>query len=518
MQPHARIPGAEDSAVARWGFPGALAAVQVALHLTFALGYGMFRDEFYYWDCANHLAWGYVDHPPLSIAVLAAWKAVFGDSLLSMRVLPALAGAALILLVARLAGRLGAGPFGRGFAALLTFAVPSYLGITGIYSMNAYELLFWATGFLMALDLLERDRRRDWIRFGLLVGFGLLNKISFSVFAAAAATVVLVARRLRPLRRPESYLALLVAALLFAPHVIWQIQNDWPTLEFMRNAQQYKIVAARPLAFLGAVAMEMGPPLVPFLLAGLGALLFARPLRAGRPLAWIVLLTLAVFTFNRSKAYYTVAAFPPVMAGAAVWLETTTSRRFRWMRGAAVVWTVAGFAIAAPLAIPVLPVESLIAYQKRIGMRPSTGERLDVAELPQFFADRFGWRELTTQVAAIVRQLPPRDRDSCLIVARNYGQAGALHYYGRRTGLPRVVCQHNNYYLWGPGPGADRTRAYVIIGQTRADLEAGFRHVEEAGRTHARYAMPYETGVPIWVCRGLRIPLEQAWRQGRLYL
>src|SRR5215471_17936262 len=101
--------------------PIALALVQVALHLTLGLGYGIFRDELYYWDCSNHLAWGYVDHPPVSIAVLAAWKALFGDSMLSMRILPALAGGALILLTARLAERLGGGGFARGLAALIAF-------------------------------------------------------------------------------------------------------------------------------------------------------------------------------------------------------------------------------------------------------------------------------------------------------------------------------------------------------------------------------------------------------------
>jgi len=89
--------------------PTALALVSVGLHLATGGRYGIFRDELYYWDCANHLAWGYVDHPPLSIALLAGWKSVFGDSLLSLRILPALAGGALILLVARLAARMGGG-------------------------------------------------------------------------------------------------------------------------------------------------------------------------------------------------------------------------------------------------------------------------------------------------------------------------------------------------------------------------------------------------------------------------
>jgi Dolichyl-phosphate-mannose-protein mannosyltransferase len=499
-----------------WLFPITLAVAQVFVHLTAGLGYGIFRDEFYYWDCANHLSWGYVDQPPFSSAVLAAWKSIFGDSLLSMRVPPALAGGALILLVARLAGRLGGGMFGRSLAALIAFAVPSYLGITGIYSMNAYELLFWAAGYLVVLDLLEEGRRRDWALLGLLVGFGMLNKISIAVFAMAAGIVILAKQRLRILRRPDSYLALLIAIGIFAPHLVWQVQNGWPTREFVHNAQQLKMTAMNPLQFLGGVAMEMGPPMVPLLVLGLVALFTSRVLRTGRPLAWIFLVALAVFTFNRSKPYYTVAAFPPVLASAAVWIERFTARRLQWIRGVTVVYVLAGFAIAAPFAIPLLPVERFIAYQARLGMRIPSGERLDTGVLPQFFADRFGWKELTQQVASIVQNLPAGERDSCLLVARNYGQAGALNYYGRTHGLPRAVCQHNSYYLWGPGPGTPKV--YLIVGQRREDLEAVFTEVEEVGRTGARFAMPYETGIPIWICRGLRIPLDEAWRRGRMYI
>jgi hypothetical protein len=271
-----------------------------------------------------------------------------------------------------------------------------------------------------------------------------------------------------------------------------------------------------PLQFLGGVAMEMGPSLVPLLLLGFVGLVASRASRTGRPLAWIFLVALAVFVFDRSKPYYTVAAFPPILAGAAVWIESRTAQRFQWIRVATIAYVLVGFAIAAPFAIPVLSAEHLIAYQERLGMRPSSGERHDMGPLPQFFADRFGWKELTQQVAGIVRRLPAGERDSCLIVTRNYGQAGALNYYGRAERLPVAVCQHNSYYLWGPG--TEMPRVFVIVGQTRADLESTFDQVEEVARTHALLAMPYENDVPIWICHGLRMPLDEAWRRGRMYI
>jgi hypothetical protein len=497
--------------------PIALALAHVVLHISTATRYGIFRDELYYWDCANHLAWGYVDHPPFSIALLALWKAVFGASLLSLRVLPALAGAALILLVARLARRLGGGAVAQGLAALLAFAVPSYLGITGIYSMNAYELLFWAVGLWFFLDVLETGKRSAWIALGLCMGLGMLNKISVGVFAASAAVVIVASTRARVLRTAGPYLAGATAIAVLAPHVVWQVANDWPTREFIANAQRFKMTAMNPLAFLGQVAMEMGPSLAPLHVAGLAALLFYPPLRRHRALAWVFLLSLAVFMVNRSKPYYTVAAFPPLIAAAAVWLEAAARRaRLRWVAPVVAAHAGVSFAITAPFAIPLLPVEQFIAYQEATGIRPSSGENRDAAELPQFFADRFGWEQLAAQVAEVFGALPAEDRTACLIVARNYGQAGAINYFGPRHGLPRAVCQHNSYYLWGWGRVAPKV--FVIIGQDREDLDATFAEVREVARTHARYAMPDETNVPIWVCRGIRIPLDEAWRRGRMYI
>jgi dolichyl-phosphate-mannose-protein mannosyltransferase len=496
--------------------PLIFALAQIVLHLTLGLGYGMFRDELYYWDCANHLSWGYVDHPPLSIAILAGWKAIFGDSLLSLRVLPALAGGALILMTARIAARLGGGTFARALAAAVAFATPSYLGITGYYSMNAFELLFWAALALVVLDLLEHDRRRDWILLGLVVGLGTLDKISVLVAGAAAGIVILAATRLRALRRPGPYLAVAIAAVIVAPHVVWQAQNGWPTREFMENAQRYKMTALGPIGFLRGVMMEMGPLMAPWLVAGLIGLLAAPALRRGRPLAWMTLASLAVFTFNRSKPYYAVASFPPVIAGLAVLVESATERRARWLRALPVVFVVADFALVAPFAIPLLSVDSFIAYQRALGMRPPSGERRDTGELPQFFADRFGWSELAGQVAEAVRSLPAQDRARCLIVADNYGEAAAINYYGRRYGIPRAVSQHNSYYLWGYEPKSPAV--YVIVGDRRESLERGFTEVREIARTNAPHAMPDETGVPIWICRGLTIPMDQAWRRGKHYI
>ena len=164
------------------GTLGAIAAGKLILHL-FAIGqYGYFRDELYYLASTQHLSWGYVDHPPFSIAFLAVVRALLGDSLFAVRIVPALAGVAMVFLCGVIAALLGGGRFAQGLAAFAALLNPLFLGLDHFYSMNALELLFWTVAAWLLLRALASERTRDWLILGLVLGIGLLNKISTSWF------------------------------------------------------------------------------------------------------------------------------------------------------------------------------------------------------------------------------------------------------------------------------------------------------------------------------------------------
>jgi hypothetical protein len=495
----------------------ALAAGVLLLHALTGGRYGLFRDEFYYLACADHLDWGYVDHPPLSIAVLWAVKGLLGDSLPAIRLVPALCGAALVLLGAFLARELGGGRFARTLAALCVAIAPQYLGITGFYSMNAFDLLFWSLAALVVIRLVRTDDPRLWIAFGAISGLALLNKISLLFFAAGLAVAVVLTPLRRHLLRPQLWLGGLLAMALFAPHLLWQVRHEWPTLEFMRNAQRYKIASLSPLQFLGAQVMEIHPLNLPLWLGGLVFLALHREGRRFRALAIVYLAALGLMIVQKSKAYYLGAAYPMLLAAGAVWAERLLARLASpWPRRALVGALGLGGLASAPFAVPVLPVETLIAYQRALGRSPAAAENQHLGPLAQHFADRFGWRELTAAVASVVQGLPEDERRSVLIVTSNYGEAGAINYYGRQLGLPPAVSQHNSFYLWGPG--RTEPRMFVMVGSSAEDLQESFESVAPAARVVAPYAMPYETEDPIHVCRGLRIPLGEAWRRGKLFI
>ena len=504
-----------DRSTPAFVFVTALAVV--ALQLATSWRYGLFRDELYYLACASHLDWGYVDHPPLSIVVLAGVRGLLGDGLLAVRLAPALLFGLLVWLAARLARELDGGRFAQSLAALAVAVAPEYLALTGFYSMNAFDLVFWAVAAWLVARLARTDDVRLWRPLGVVIGPGLLNKVSVLFFAFGLAVAVLVTPLRRHLARRELWEGVALALVLFSPYVLWQLRHDWATLEFMRNASRYKNVALSPLSFATAQILDLHPLNAPLWLIGLGWLMFGSRGRRFRALAIVFIVTFVVLAAQHSKPYYLSPAFPMLLAAGALVVEGFTQKRnWRWVRPALLVVLALGGAMTAPLAVPVLPVDTLIAYQRALGIAPTASERNRLGPLNQHFADRFGWEELTREVARIYAALPAEERAKVRIVTRNYGEAGAIDYYGRSYGLPAAVSPHNNYYLWGPGP--DDAQVLIMVGWPSKELEGSFSEVEVAGRVDSPYAMPFETRWPIHLCRGLKAPLDEAWRRGKTFI
>jgi hypothetical protein len=496
----------------------AFALAALAAHLTAITRYGYFRDELYYLACTHHLAWGYVDQPPLSIVVLWAVRHLLGDSLVAIRVVPALAGAAVVYLTGRLARTLGGGRAAQALAALAALVAPAYLGVCHDFSMNSFDLLLWALAFTLLLPAVERGRTRDWLALGAVLGLGLLNKISVLWLGGGIAAGLLLTPHRVVLKTRGPWLAAAVALALFLPHIAWQVANGWPTLEFMRNATAQKMASVTLGAFVRGQVLVMGPGTAPFWLTGLAFCFLLPEGRRGRIFGIAYLAIFAVLALaGRSRATYSAPAYIPLFALGGLALDRLAQRpHLRWFPAAAGAWIAALALPIVPLAIPVLPVERFIAYSKAIGFTPRSEERQSLGDLPQHYADMFGWEEMAREVAQVYRSLPPDERARCGILAQNYGEAGAIDFFGRRLGLPPAMCGHNSYWLWGPG----RTDGSVIIllGGDLVEHQSYFEHVDQVGEIHSRYGMPYERDLRVFLGRGLRMPIAQVWPRVRFYI
>jgi hypothetical protein len=496
------------------------ALAKLVLHLATHEGYGYFRDELYYLACADHLAWGYVDQPPLSIVALRIVRGVLGESLLALRLLPALLGAATVGLVGVMARRLGGGRLAQAMAMSAALVAPEYLSLHHYYSMNAFDILFWALAAYLVLRLVETPEPRSWLLLGAVLGLGLLNKVSVLWLGAGLLVGLLLSPERRRLATPWPWTAGALAGALFAPHLLWQVANGWPTLEFIRNATREKMVEVAPLDFLAGQVESMHPLSLPLWLGGLAWLLFDPQGRRHRILGFTFLTVLAILLVSgSSRSSYLAAGYTWLFASGGVALESWLGRprlaRARWLRPAYAAALVAGGAVYAPLALPVLPVAAYIRYARALGEEPATEERKELGELGQFYADMHGWESIVDTVADAHRRLTPEEAAGARVFAPDYGVAGAVDLFGRRRGLPPAISGHNNYWLWGPG-GWDGG-ALVVVGGSEEQLRALFADVERAATTDCGRCMPYENQRPVWIARGLRLPVTELWPRIKHY-
>jgi hypothetical protein len=492
----------------------------LALHLLINAfgGYGIFRDEFYYIACSKRLAAGYVDQPPLAMFLMAAGRALFGVSQFGIRVLPALSHALTVLLGGLIARRLG----GRKTAIILTcLAVslaPIVIGHAGIFQMNAFSHLFWTLAAYLLVLIIDRSRPRLWVLLGIVMGLGLLNKIDFLWFGVGLAAALLLTDLRKHLATPWPYAAAAIALLIFSPFILWNITHDFAHLEFIRNASSGKYSGLTRLKFLADQLTNLNPVNMLLWVPGLLVLLFSRTARRYRALGIIFAAAFVILLANpHSKSEYLGPAYTMVFAAGGVAVERWASRGRR--RGIAVA-SLAGLSVLTslailPFAVPALPVETFIKYSAAIGVGPSTSEGLELSELPQFFADMFGWEGLAKDVSAVYQSIPDSEKASTVVFARNYGEAGALEYYARKYPLPRVISTHNSYWFWGYPKEAAKT--LIVLRGTMEDSQKSCDEVTLAAVHTCRYCMPYENNAPIFVCRRLRRTLAEIWESDKSF-
>jgi len=502
----------------------ALSLIAAVLHAATAWRYGYFRDELYFIACSKHLAWGYVDQPPL--VAVAAWLASPADyRLIALRALPILAAAATVYLTVRLTRELGGGAFAQSTAGIATLLMPAYLLLGNTLTTTSLEPLTWTLLLYLSVRIVRAKPDAApawWAAAGGAMAFGAYAKYSIALAAAGVAIGLLLTAQRRVLRSAYALGALAFAAMLLAPNLAWQAHHGWPIVEVLRGDAAHRHafqnglllesydLAVNARAFALEQLLYTNPLAAPLWLAGLAAPWRMRGLSDLRFASIGYLVVVAAALALGAKGYYVVGFYATLFALGAVGIESATAAA-RY----AIVGAIAAAGLASmPLSLPVLPVNALIAYTRALGL---TGRDDAAPHLIQpVFAEEFGWERLTRDVARVYFALPAPVRARAAIYADTYGDAGALDFYGARYGLPPAISSQNNYYLWGTG-GYDGA-TLVAIGATRIDLLRRFYRSVVLVRTSTEpYKWIVEGPAPIYLCRDPVAPLPAIWPQLRWY-
>jgi hypothetical protein len=494
-----------------------IAAGKLLLHLLTAARYGIFRDEMYYLACSQRLAWGYVDHPPMT--VFLAWLArhLFGESPLAIRLLPAVAGAAMVWLTGKLVREMGGGRFAQALAALAIVIVPIYLILHHWLTDNVFEQLIWTACIWMVVRAINTGDQRYWLWFGVMAGVGFETKYSIAFLLVGLLVGVVLGPERRFLTSRYLWLGVLACAAISLPNLLWEVRNHYPFLELIHNIRMTnRDVVRGPVAFIANQALVMHPVLFPLWAGGLLWLFFAREGRRYRVLAWTFVVTLSAFIVLKAKFYYVVPIYPMLLAAGAVGLERiTASRRIGTVtRVAYATLVIVAGAALAPLSVPILSPEGFLRYQKALRLEPPKAENQNNGPLPQYFADEFGWEEMVREVARIYHGLPAEEQARTAIFSNSWGSAAAVDFYGPRYGLPQAISKHNSYWIWGPGK-YDGSTMIILNSDGRGDREH-FQTVEAGGRVEHPYSRRDEY-YTIWLCRGPKFNLQTVWPRLKSY-
>jgi hypothetical protein len=498
-----------------WALLGGLAFLLFAAHMLVSVRYGYFVDELYYLACSHHLAWGYVDQPPLIAFITWLTRVTLGDSLPALRFLPAVAAGLRVILTGLIAWELGARRYGVLLACICVMVAPMYLGLDSLLTMNVFESLFWMTSALIVLKIFNGASAKLWLLFGVVAGVGLLNKHSMLIFGFGLVVGLLLTKQRKQFAQPWFWLGGLLAFLIFLPNLLWEIRHNFPIIELLRNVQRSgRNTELGPGMFLLVQAFIMHPLAAPVWIAGLIELLRDREGKGWRVLGVTYLVIMLCMLTMHGRPYYPAPAYPMLFAAGGLVLERWFAhlQSGRWLRPAYVALLVVTGLILAPFAyFPLFTVDQYIAYSKFLHLAPVRIENHRMGPLPQIYADQFGWEEMAQVVADAYHRLPPDEQKSCAIFAQNYGQAGAIDFFGAKMGLPPAISGHQNYFYWG---FRDYTGECVMVMDDNPErLSELWESVEKVGTVDHPLSMPYQH-FDVYLCRHAKFgTLDKLWPQ-----
>jgi hypothetical protein len=467
--------------------------------------YGYHRDELYFLVAARHLDWAYVDQPVLTPALGGLARLLFGDSLVGLRLLPALAIGATGVVGGLTARELGGGRAVQVLTAACVAGSGVSLATGHLLSTTTFDLLFWVVIVWLLARLLRTGDVRLWPWIGLAVGLGLENKTTVAQLAGVGLLGLLAQRDSRRLLATRWFaLAAGIVVVLWLPWLLWQAGHGWPQLAIFADLRDEDGGLGAGLAFLPLQLLMTNPVLAFVWIGGLVALLRFPGLRPWRPLAFAWLLLVAFYVIVGGKPYYAAGLYPVLWAAGWLWLERRRDARGRPPAhlGRRLVLVALALAIAVPLVLPVLPAAALSF----------------TADVNDDSAETYAWPVYVRQIEAVRDRLPPAERAAAVFVTGNYGEGGALERFGTPATRGRVFSGHNSFWSWGP-PRGDGSVVIVVGYQGAEDvLRARFASVTRAATLdNGRGIDNEEQGQPVWVCRGLRGGWAERWIDWRHY-
>jgi 4-amino-4-deoxy-L-arabinose transferase-like glycosyltransferase len=405
------------------------------------------RDEFLYLAEGHHLAFGFMEVPPM-LSVFAWLTHILGNGMFWVKLWPSLFGAATFIAAGKIVQSLG----GKSFALVLLFlpfVFGGYLRMFFLFQPNAPEIFFWTMIAYSIIRFTQTQQNKFLYLFGASVALGMLSKYSVAFYTTSILLAVLCTSYRKIFFNKHFWYASLMGFLIVLPNIIWQYQNSFPLLFHMRELQETQLQYVDPKGFLIGQLMINLPCFFIWVTGFLYVLLSKQYRFAG--LAYIFVITLLLI--GHGKDYYAAGAYPVLFAFGAKAIESFTPVKRKWLRIICIAFPVAVGLLALPVALPVLPPQQLADLYVKLKIEKTGAlkwEDLKNHPLPQDFSDMLGWEEMAQKAAKAYSMLSDAEKKESIIFCDNYGMAGALNYYARKYHLPESYSDNASFLYWLP--------------------------------------------------------------------
>ena len=465
--------------------------------------YGFHRDELDIIMNARQLAWGYVAYPPFTPLIARLGLILFGPSLIGLRLFSAVAQGVVTVLVGWMAKDMGGNRTAQVVAALAVFISPLAMTCGTLIQYMSFDYLWWVVIAFFTVRLLATGNPRYWLGIGASIGMGMMTKFTLAYFIAGLVLGILLTPMRRYLRTPWPWIGAGIAVLIFSPEIVWQIQHNFVSIDFLKSIHARDIAWGRANGYLiDQLYASAHPVTLPLWIAGLVACLFSRQETRFRALGWMYLVPFVLFLVSQGRGYYIAPAYPMLLAAGSVWLVNWLDARSeatrRW--GMGVVWgaLATGGLVILILVKPVMPINSPLWN--------------NAIRLSDIFVEMVGWQDLTREVAQVYNDLPEINKPGTVILAGNYGEAGALELYGPEYNLPLVVSGGNS--MWARGYGDTEWQSVVLVGFESQYASQYFKSCHAVGKVTNQYGVKNEESAwhnILYVCRQPRKPWAEVW-------
>lgn len=490
------------------------ASVKFALHMYIAPGYGFFFDELYTNALSRHLAFGYVDLPPLVPALVALSRFLLGESLFAMHIIPALAGSFTLVFACLITKEFGGKTFAVALTALGFTIVPAWLMLDSIFCYDSIDQLILAAFLFYLSRLFRTGSKRLWVVLGSIAGLACLTKMTILFLGPGFLVALLVSNYRKDLLTPWPWVGAAIGLLLVSPYLFWQYANHWPMLGYLANYGSQRVYEASIQQYVINVLMYVSPLLLPLWLIGLYRIFREMDGVNYGFFGLLFLVTLVLMFILHATPRMIVELFIPLLAAGAVFMEEITAslRMGSWVRTVSAVYLLTLGMVNVSFSLPVIPMDHLsdVIGSYKFLYAPLREFNGGSNNPPLFLSGRIGWEELARDVADVYNTLPPEDRAVAGIYADVYPPAGAIDQFGPQYGLPRAVSESLTYYFWGPGYSWD---VMIIISDKINNMSVFFDKCEQKAVTQREYVGRFR--FYIFVCRDVKVPANQIWSKVR---